>query len=145
MSHQAVTVQRGGEERAIERCIDSFVNALTASGYCDLVIQQKLAMVAQFVRWLSKRRVALGKVDEATVSAFLAHWSRRGFHVGNRRSTLAALLEHLRQPAATVRPEPMQEVLGSAQLLLRRYEAYLRLIWLAIGSCAERSRTIEGG
>ena len=128
MSKQAVIVQRDVEERALERCIHSYVDALTASGYRDLVIRQKRAIVTQFACWLSKRRVALCKIDESTVGAFLAHWSRSGFRVSNRRYTLVAFLEHLRQAGVTVRPAPerTRAAPDAAQKLLRHYEAYLR-------------------
>ena len=41
MSNQPVAVERDTEDRAIKRCIDSFVEALTTSGYCALVIRQE--------------------------------------------------------------------------------------------------------
>lgn len=126
MSDQAVTVVRDTEDRALERCIDSFAEALTTSGYCPLVIRQKRAMLARFALWRSKRRVALRDIDEATLNGFLAYWSRRGFRIGNRRHTLTAFLEHLRQTGVTPCPGPVREVPDSAQLLLLRYEAYLR-------------------
>jgi integrase/recombinase XerD len=127
MSDQAVAVDRGGGARAIKRCIDSYVETLIRSGYRELVIRQKRATVTQFACWLGKRRVQLCRIDEATVDAFLAHWSRRGFQVRNRRYTLLTFLGHLRQAGVTIRPEPAPSAAAdAARLLLRPYETYLR-------------------
>jgi integrase/recombinase XerD len=126
MSDHAVAPGREAEERVLERLINSFAEALMRSGYCPAVIGQKRIMVAQFARWLGKRRVPLRRIGETTVNAFLAHWRRRGFQIGNRQYTLIVFLEHLRQVGVTVRPEPAREEPDTAQLLLRSYEAYLR-------------------
>jgi len=117
------------EERALARYIDSFTATLLASRYSEAVIRQKCAMVARFVLWLGKhdkRPEALRVLDEATVRAFLAHLIRTGFQIDNFRCTLLAFLEHLRRAGVTVRPKPAPEVADSVQVLLRRYEAYLR-------------------
>jgi len=126
MSVHAVAVERDSEDRARERYIDSFAQVLTTSGYSAGMIQKKRAIISQFTLWLGKRRVALRNTDEASVSAFLAHERRRGSRLGNRRYTLVAFLEHLRQAGVAVRPMPVRVAPDAAQLLFRRYEAYLR-------------------
>lgn len=126
MSDQRVLVESDPDNRALARCMDAFSVVLSERGYSGAVIRQKGATVAQFAFWLGRRGAILREVDEADVEAFLAHVRRRVTPIGNRRCTLNAFLEHLRQDGATARPEPVDEEAGEGALLLRRYEVYLR-------------------
>ena len=92
MSNYVAEAERGVNARTLERYIESFTTSLSERGYCAPVVGQKRAMVACFARWMGRRRIAAYEIDEATVSAFLAHLSRRGSLIGNRRCTLMAFL-----------------------------------------------------
>lgn len=126
MSDQRILVERDADKRALARCIDAFSAVLSERGYCAAVIRQKGATVARFAHWLGRRGAILREVDEADVDAFLAYVRRRATRIGNRRCTLKAFLEHLRREGATARPEPVPEEADEGELLLRRYEVYLR-------------------
>jgi hypothetical protein len=92
MSNHVAEAERDANARILERYIESFSTSLSERGYCAPVVGQKRAMVACFARWMGRRRIAAYKIDEATVSAFLAHLSRRGSLIGNRRCTRSTLL-----------------------------------------------------
>jgi len=126
MCDQAVAFEYDAEERALERCADSFAITLLQRGYCAGTVRLKRAMIFRFALWIRKRRVIVREIDEADVCAFLAHLHRRAVPISNRRCTLMAFLEHLRREGATVRPERVHEEADEGQLLLRRYEVYLR-------------------
>src|ERR1019366_9428128 len=125
MSNHVPEAERDANARALERYIESFTTSLSERGYCAPVVGQKRAMVACFARWMGRRRIAAYKIDEATVSAFLAHLSRRGSLIGNRRFTLMAFLDHLRDQAVTDRPKPVRDD-SPPTLLLQNYQTYLR-------------------
>ena len=122
MSDQALAK---ADEPALESHIETFTAALLGRGYCAGTVRLKCAMLARFALWIGKRRIAVRNFDEATIGVFLAHLRRRGVPIGNRRCTLLAFLEHLRQEGATRRPAPVHDQSESAQLL-RRYQVYLR-------------------
>src|ERR1019366_329176 len=77
MSNYVAEAERGVNARTLERYIESFTTSLSERGYCAPVVGQKRAMVACFARWMGRRRIAAYEIDEATVSAFLAHLSRQ--------------------------------------------------------------------
>ena len=125
MSNYVAEAERGVNARTLERYIESFTTSLSERGYCAAVVGQKRAMVACFARWMGRPRIAAYEIDEATVSAFLAHLSRRGSLIGNRRFTLMAFLDHLRDQAVTDRPKPVRDD-SPPTLLLQNYQTYLR-------------------
>jgi len=92
--------------------LESFGTLLEARGYARATEQQKLQLVATFSRWLARRRLAIGAVDERRGTAFVrARRTRRRAHRGDG-ATIRMLLEHLRQsgviPAPPVAVQPTE-------------------------------------
>jgi hypothetical protein len=92
--------------------LESFGALLDARGYACATAQQKLQLVATFSRWLARRRLAIGGVDERRGTAFVrARRTRRRADRGDG-ATIRLLLEHLRQrgiiPAPPVAVQPTE-------------------------------------
>jgi site-specific recombinase XerD len=99
-----------------------FTSSLIEQGYADQTVRFKVKLVANFVQWLKRNRLAVADLDEPLVEAFLKrkHQERKG----NLR-TLQQLLDHLRrQNVVPVRTLPYDR--SPLALLLSRYETHLR-------------------
>ena len=107
---------------ALDVHVQEFFAKLPAMGYAPTTRHCKRWLVRRFVRWTRRARLAVGALDEACVSRFLAR--RRGKPCKMERATLRQFLEHLRVAgvvASRCAPEP-----SSAEVLLRRYREHLR-------------------
>lgn len=88
--------------------LESFGALLDAHGYARATEQPKLQLVATFSRWLARRGLAIGGVDERRGTEFVrARRTRRRAHRGDG-TTIRMLLEHLRQSG--VIPAPLVAV-----------------------------------
>jgi len=89
---------------------------LDARGYARATEKEQLHCVADFSRWLERRRVAVGDVDERRATEFVRARRRRGRVGRGDAATLRTLLAHLRQigvipaPAAAVCPTALSRV-----------------------------------
>ena len=84
--------------------LESFGALLDAHGYARATEQPKLQLVATFSRWLARRGLAIGGVDERRGTEFVrARRTRRRAHRGDG-TTIRMLLEHLRQSGVIPAP-----------------------------------------
>lgn len=92
--------------------LESFRALLDARGYARATEQQKLQLVATFSRWLARRRLEIGDVDERRGTAFVRARRTRGRARRGDGTTIRMLLEHLRQsgviPAPPVAGSPTE-------------------------------------
>lgn len=126
MPNRVSTAELDPKLGALGPDVASFVTALSALGYCSIVLRQKRAMVQDFARWALRQRLDVATIDEATVETFLARCRRRRIQVGNRRCTLTTFLEHLRSVGTTLRIEQLGEH-SPRDLLQEQYATYLRV------------------
>ena len=117
-AHHAYSSMLGGH-------LDGFRARLVALGYRHATIREKLWVVTGLARWMARKRLAIGDLDERRADEFLAARRRRGREDRVSRWTLRQLIEHLR--VASVVPTPVAEVDRSAlATLLAGYETHLR-------------------
>lgn len=81
--------------------VDEFARRLSELGYARSTKRDKLRMVADFGRWLERRRRVVADVDEQIVVAYQGRCRCRGLS-----TTLADLLETLRSAGIVHRPTP---------------------------------------
>lgn len=101
--------------------IDSFASRLQELGYARTTRREKLRLVAEFSRWLQRRKLRAADVDEQVVVKYLRRRHRRGR--GDPR-TLGDLLEMLRE-AAVVRRSRRDSDETQLQRLEREFGRYL--------------------
>jgi site-specific recombinase XerD len=77
--------------------LQRFAALVSQQGYCSVAGWVKVRFVADFSRWLGRRRIPLKELNERHVTAFLRdRWKSLGRRWGERK-TMALLLRHLRQ------------------------------------------------
>jgi len=96
----------------LDAYLESFGVLLDGRGYARATEQQKLQLVAAFSRWLARRRLEIGDVDERRGTEFVRARRKRGHAHRGDGTTVRTLLEHLRQisviPAPTVAVRPTE-------------------------------------
>lgn len=96
--------------------LEGFEALLGARGYARATQQQTLRVAADFSRWLDRRKLQSGDVDERRGEEFLRARRRRRRAHRSDRPTLRMLIEHLRQlgvtptPARAVEPTELSPV-----------------------------------
>src|SRR5438445_1766935 len=99
-----------------------FTTSLTEQGYADYTVRQKLQLLTTVGQWLGRNNLAVTKLDERLVEAFLKR--KRRVHRGDSK-TLQQFLDHLRRhnvvPARNLACDrsPWADILS-------RYETHLR-------------------
>jgi len=79
--------------------VDAFAKRLQELGYARSTRREKLRLVAEFDRWLGRRKLLAADVDERIVVKYLERCGRRG-----DSTTLGDLLEALREAGVAPRP-----------------------------------------
>ena len=85
--------QRAG---AMRQHFPTFVAALAGRGYAKTTVEQQVRVVAELGRWLERRKLLAGELDEQKCSEFLRYRQRQGRLVRAHRTTLRILLDVLR-------------------------------------------------
>jgi integrase/recombinase XerD len=100
----------------------AFATSLTEDGYADGTVQPKLALLADFGKWLGRTERAVTQLDERVVEAFVKHKQR--VRRGDSK-TLQQFLDHLRKRDVVADRKLVRERSPLADLL-SRYEKHLR-------------------
>jgi len=99
-----------------------FATSLIEQGYADRTVWQKLQLLKDFGQWLGQNNLAVTKLDEQWVEAFLKR--KRRVHRGDFK-TLQQFLDHLRRhnvvPARNLACDR-----SPLAAILNRYETHLR-------------------
>src|SRR6266498_635724 len=72
----------------------TFAASLLEDGYADGTVQSKLGLLADLGQWLGRTGLAITRLDERLVEAFVKHKQR--VHRGDLK-TLKQFLDHLRK------------------------------------------------
>ncbi len=86
--------------------LEGFGALLDARGYARATEKEQLHCVADFSRWLERRRLAVGDVDERLGTEFVRARRRRGRVGRGDGATLRTLLAHLRHTGVIPAPRP---------------------------------------
>ncbi len=113
--------------------LDTFCAGLVDVGYQRPTIRQKLWVIGDLTRWMTKKHLAPVDLDECRVDEYLDARRRRGLSSRGFRPTVLRLLEQLRSVGIVPTPQRAADD-SSLAALLRRYEEYLR-----------RERAVEDG
>lgn len=104
--------------------LDSFIAAVSELGYARSTVRERLWVLAEFERWLKRRRLTPVALDEQVLKQFLEKRRRQGRLRRSESRTVHHFLEHLREKGVVQLPEPtLDECPLSA--LQKRYEDYL--------------------
>lgn len=121
----AVTVSARGAGGEGVNHHGAFARDLIGRGYAPATIEDKLALLRAFERWLLRRRRGLYDLDERTIDVYVGR--RPGSQRGHGRLTLREFLAHLRVQGMAC--SPARDGASPLEALVQRYERYL---------CAER-------
>ena len=107
--------------------LDSFGRSLVDRGYTSSTVRTYLWCLAHFSRWIARRGITVGDLDDGIVNAFVDERQRQGLLHGSHRAAVCRLVEHLREQGIvrasiserTSEPSP-------AARLVSQYEDYLR-------------------
>jgi site-specific recombinase XerD len=108
-----------------QKYVDDFLGSLREQGYSASSLQQKRLAVAEFSRWLGRRRVGLASLDEGRLGTFYVDRRRRYRTMGGVRRTCQQLLKYLRARGALA-PAPGMPRPSPAQMLEGNFAGYLR-------------------
>lgn len=117
----AVERRRAGE---LGPYLDSFTATVSELGYARSTVRERLQVLAELERWLQRKHLAVGALDEQVLKQFLDKLRRQGRLRKGASRTVHDFLEHLRdkglvQPAEAMIDEP------PLTALQKRYENYL--------------------
>jgi site-specific recombinase XerD len=113
-----------------------FLTTLARSGYVNTTRHDKRRAIVPFIRWVRRVRIAVAKLDEASLKAFLARPSRRRSKHGDpERVAVHQFVDYLRAvgvvpPRAPSKPSP-------AGILVGKYLGHLR------NTCGLCARSVE--
>ena len=105
--------------------IAGFAASLAEQYYAKETVKKKLRLVADLSRWLARRRLAVGDLDERRVGRFARHRWSNGCGPSGAAATLHALLEHLREVGAVSVPAPPVADPSELARIARGFTAYL--------------------
>jgi len=105
--------------------LDVYCSSLSALGHTRSTIRGKLWSIARFARWMSKKHLDVGELNERHVDEFLATQRRSARRLCGGRVTLLHLLAQLRA-AGAVATTPAACDHSPAATMLARYEEHLR-------------------
>jgi site-specific recombinase XerD len=101
-----------------------FLATLARAGYAEKTQHDKRRAIMPFIRWVRDARIAIAKLDEGCVGAFLGRPSRRRCkHRDPARAALRQFLEHLRLVGVV---KPRRSEPSHAEGLVLRYLDHLR-------------------
>lgn len=108
--------------------LEAYCAGLVASGYRRATIRKKLGVVGQLARWVVRKHLAVGDLDERRVGDFLDARRRRGLCCRAHGSAALLLLWQLRSAGVVPGPVPVPPTGEDSPVvgLLARYEDYLR-------------------
>lgn len=107
---------------AFGRWLDSFTDRLGGLGYTPWSCRSIVVLAADLGRWMAKRRLPAGALDESVVEAYVKN---RKTQPDRRRAAALHFLDHLRAEE-TVPPRPCVADLSPVTLHCARYEEHLR-------------------
>lgn len=126
--------------------VEAYGGYLRHHGYCARGIRAYLCGVGHFAHWLTEKRIALGRIDEALVRRFLTRHlpvcrcpspCKRGVH--EVRAALQHLLRVLRHEGRI--PGPSVRIAPAIREELERFDAYLdEVCGLALSTRVSRLR-----
>lgn len=105
--------------------LDDYAASLLDLGYCKSSVRARLGLVAEFGRWLERKKVPLADFDEQAIGRFADERQRRGHLRRGQRHSIQGFLEHLRFQGR-VRAAHVEVEASPLSALEHRYEAYLR-------------------
>lgn len=121
MSHRPIAVPHGS--RACSAVVEEFAAWLRDSGYAAATVDEKTRFVADLVRWIEARGIALADLDEIRVAAAIKR--RHAKQTSSYGRALLHFLEHLRD-RGIVAPRELPTENSAAARLEERYARYLR-------------------
>jgi site-specific recombinase XerD len=126
MSIDHFTFEDGRARGLPEAQVESFLKHLRAAGYAEGTLRKKRPIVASFARWTRHKQVAVGKLDESYIAAFVDRPPRkRKARVRLELAVLRLFLDYLRLEARV--PTPSSRIDSSPAAKLHRcYVNYLR-------------------
>ena len=104
--------------------LDSFADSLSQHGYRPLTLRQKLRSAAALSHWLARKHLQIGALNEDQILAFLQTPRLPTSIRSAARSTLARLLQQLRQ-AKVISPPPPPPGPGPLDRIMDDYEWFL--------------------
>ena len=109
---------------ALATRMDALAAWLWERGYSQLTAYPHLRVIAEFSRWLDRRGIAVGDIEESHAMRFLRLRHRRRLHRGDWAS-LRLLLKHLREIGIV--SVPVADAIDDECVeLLHAFTAYLR-------------------
>jgi site-specific recombinase XerD len=114
------------KEGPLGRFIVRYAEQLHAEGYARQSGRLRLRLIADFSRWLDRKRIAANQVVFQHATAYLQSRKRAGYrHSKGDRAALARLLKLLREQNVTSEHVP-QATATPSEGLLEEYDVYLR-------------------
>lgn len=111
-------------EDGLDGHVREFVATLATMGYARTTQHEKRWVIARFVRWARRARLAIADLDEACVRRFLARRRRRPRKMDG--ATVQQFLEHLRSVRVVPSRYASESEPSSGEVLLRKYCGHLR-------------------
>lgn len=105
--------------------IDAFIRPLVDKGYATDTMRRAAWLVADYSRWLARRRIAVSDLRLGHADAFLRGRKRRRAPRDEDRPTLMRLMEHLANTGA-IAPTTVERTQTPAQQLEAQFVEYLR-------------------
>lgn len=105
--------------------LDSFVGAVSELGYSRSTVRERLRLLSDLERWLKRKRLALGDLQEQVVQRFLETRRRTGRLRKSDARTVHHFVEHLRDKGIIQWTEAPIDA-SPLTVLHKRYENYLR-------------------
>ena len=123
-----------GESRRAERLggtpldphLASFAASLRDGGYSEHTVHEKLRLLLELGRWLSRSDVPVAALEEGLLEAFLTERRRDGRSARSQATTARQFLAHLRQHQVVAQPPPPLVAHSALATLLGQYEKHLR-------------------
>ena len=120
------TLEDGTPERLLDDHIEPFLKHLRVAGYAERTLRKKRTVARAFARWMRRKQIAVGELNDSHQAAFVARSPRRRMaHVKFERAVMRLLFEYLRSQAGLQRPTPQDDVSATGRLL-QSYKDYLR-------------------
>jgi site-specific recombinase XerC len=91
----------------MKRHVETFASLLAERGYAMATRKEHVLVMADLGRWLDRRHLPVGALDEARIAQFLVCRRRRGRVARSHATTLGVVLEMLRSTGAA-RPAPRE-------------------------------------
>ena len=106
--------------------LDSFAGCLAEGGYTRHTGKCKICVLADFGWWVEQNGIAVTKLDERIVDAFVQEWQSHDHRYKDYLSTVRCLLEHLWAEGVVPFPKSVYEQSSLSQIE-HRYENYLKV------------------